>query len=119
MLRSFGYAARAGFRELQRSHSDQRLSHDPWVSAWEAETSALYLRSYLKQMPEGTILPRGEPQKVLLEAFLVEKALYELTYELGNRPDWIDIPLSGLLHLLDSYWAVHEDYRGGLQGAPA
>jgi maltose alpha-D-glucosyltransferase/alpha-amylase len=118
MLRSFGYAARAGFRESQRRHPDSRLPLDAWIRAWESEVSSLYLRSYLRHMGEGPILPAAPARDVLLEGFLLEKGLYELAYELGNRPDWIDIPLTGLLHLLDPQWTRHEDYRGGLQGAP-
>jgi maltose alpha-D-glucosyltransferase/alpha-amylase len=119
MLRSFGYAARAGFREYLPRHHDSRLPLDAWIRAWEREMSALYLRSYLRNMGEGLLLPAAESRDVLLEAFLLEKGLYELSYELGNRPDWIDIPLTGLLHLLDPQWATNEDHRGGMQGAPA
>jgi maltose alpha-D-glucosyltransferase / alpha-amylase len=119
MLRSFGYAARAGFREFQRRHPDSRLPLDAWIRGWESETSGLYLRSYFRHMGEGAVLPAAEARGALLEAFLLEKGLYELAYELGNRPDWIDIPLTGLLQLLDPEWTANEDYRGGLQGAPA
>jgi maltose alpha-D-glucosyltransferase/alpha-amylase len=120
LLRSYGYAARAGLREFERQHPEARLSLEPWIRGWEAEVSARYLRSYFQRIEEGpSIVPASEARQVLLEAFLIEKGVYELGYELGNRPDWIDIPLRALLQLLDPEWVGHEDHRGGLQGTPA
>ena len=50
----------------------------------------------------GTFLPK-EPEQVnvLLSAYVIEKAMYEIVYELNNRPDWVRIPLRGVLDLLD------------------
>jgi maltose alpha-D-glucosyltransferase/alpha-amylase len=52
-------------------------------------------------MSDSGLLPGDTSRDALLEAFLLEKGLYELSYELGSRPDWIDIPLTGLLQLLE------------------
>jgi maltose alpha-D-glucosyltransferase/alpha-amylase len=101
VLRSFGYAARAGLRLFLRNQTEPRLHLDPWIDAWEAEACAIFLRSYLKHMGEGPLLPGAAARDALLDAFVLEKALYELAYELGNRPEWIDIPLAGLLQLVD------------------
>jgi maltose alpha-D-glucosyltransferase/alpha-amylase len=101
MLRSFSYAARAGFRIFLRNEPESRLVRDPWIRAWETAACAIFLRSYLKHMGEGPLLPGPQSRATLLAAFLLDKALYEFAYELGNRPDWIDIPLAGLLQLVD------------------
>jgi maltose alpha-D-glucosyltransferase / alpha-amylase len=99
MLRSFGYAARAGLRICLRHKPDAVL--EPWVRAWEAEASRIFVAAYLKQVGDSPALPNTAAQQVLLQAFVLDKAMYELAYELGNRPDWVDIPLDGLLGLLE------------------
>jgi maltose alpha-D-glucosyltransferase/alpha-amylase len=101
VMRSFSYAARAGFKVFHRSEAESRPSLEPWVHAWESDASAIFLDSYLKRMGDGPLLPGAASRQALLEAFILEKALYELAYELGNRPDWVDIPLAGLLQLVD------------------
>ena len=57
---------------------------------------------YLKQFGDAAVLPNSAARDVLLQAFVLDKAIYELAYELGNRPDWVDIPLDGLLGLLEA-----------------
>ena len=99
MLRSFGYAARAGLRICLRHKPDAQL--DPWMRAWEGEASRIFVSAYLKQFGEAAALPNRTARDVLLEAFVLDKAIYELAYELGTRPDWVDIPLDGLLGLLE------------------
>jgi maltose alpha-D-glucosyltransferase/alpha-amylase len=50
-------------------------------------------------MDDSPILPKGDAFDLLLQTFIVDKALYELGYELNNRPEWVHIPLAGLLRL--------------------
>jgi len=99
MLRSFGYAARAGLRICLRHKPDAVL--EPWMRAWEHEASRIFVSAYLKQFGDAAALPNSVAREVLLQAFVLDKATYELAYELGNRPDWVDIPLDGLLGLLE------------------
>jgi maltose alpha-D-glucosyltransferase/alpha-amylase len=62
----------------------------------------IYLRGYLAALDTSGLLPSAaHNRRALLHAFVVDKAIYELSYELGNRPDWADIPLDGLLRLLE------------------
>ena len=62
---------------------------------------AAFLDAYLKAAAPAGFLPlAAEEVQLLLDAFLMEKALYELSYELNNRPDWVSIPLQGILQLL-------------------
>jgi maltose alpha-D-glucosyltransferase/alpha-amylase len=100
MLRSFGYAARAGLKTFLASNPDVGPALEPWVSGWELHAAATYLNAYLKQIADSGLLPGGTNRDLLLRALLLDKAFYELAYELNNRPDWVDIPLAGLLRLL-------------------
>ncbi len=101
MLRSFGYASRAGLRLFLRDHPDAGPLLEPWLRAWETVASRRFLASYLKHVADTPLLPAASARDALLEAFVLDKAFYELFYELGNRPDWVDIPLDGLLRLLE------------------
>jgi maltose alpha-D-glucosyltransferase / alpha-amylase len=102
MLRSFSYAASTALAAatLTRPEDLERLT--PWAELWETWVSATFLRGYLATA--SAFLPSRESDdfRVMLQAFVVDKALYEVGYELNNRPDWIQIPLLGLLHLLSS-----------------
>jgi maltose alpha-D-glucosyltransferase / alpha-amylase len=101
MLRSFHYAAYAALRGQSHAHPAQH-SHVPieqWANYWSAWVSAAFLRRYLATAREGEFLPTDPQQlETLLRAYLLEKTLYELRYELNNRPDWVSIPLEGLGH---------------------
>ena len=94
MLRSFSYAGVAGLG-VDPDRTEQR-------HAWEQEASNAFLSGYREAYPDGSDHV-GSPAvaQQLLRAFLLEKSLYELMYELNNRPDWISIPLQGILELLE------------------
>jgi maltose alpha-D-glucosyltransferase/alpha-amylase len=104
MLRSFDYVCHAAAADhLARTplDNDDRRQLDEWINFWVAWTSAACLRSYLAVAAGASFLPRSEAHvQLLLEAYLAEKALYELQYELNNRPDWAPIPLKGLVRLM-------------------
>ncbi len=87
MLRSFGYAAGTARR---------RGAPAPGIAAWERGARDAFLDAYVAACPD--LLPKGPVQ--LLTAFEVDKAVYEVAYEQGNRPDWVDIPLEGLRAVL-------------------
>jgi maltose alpha-D-glucosyltransferase/alpha-amylase len=89
MLRSFSYAAAAGFGTATSKERDE----------WERVAAEAFLAGYRNAIGNTTnVDPQIEAQ--LLRAFVLEKALYEIVYEVNNRPDWIAIPLSGILGLL-------------------
>jgi maltose alpha-D-glucosyltransferase/alpha-amylase len=99
MLRSFHYAAHAALCRQTNTLMVQHpaISLEQWANYWSAWVSASFLRSYLAVAASGDFLPASRPQlEILLRAYLLEKALYELRYELNNRPDWISIPLQGI-----------------------
>jgi maltose alpha-D-glucosyltransferase/alpha-amylase len=101
MLRSFGYAAYAGLSAHSTTRPGDATRLEPWAHAWQAWTSAAFLRTYLDIAGAATFLPStAQETERLLDAFVLDKALYELRYELNNRPDWVRIPLWSILRFL-------------------
>jgi maltose alpha-D-glucosyltransferase/alpha-amylase len=103
MLRSFHYAASFALVNRQKSGAPagrlENLEH--WAEFWQRWVGAEFLKSYLQEAAGGRFVPgRREELRVLLGALLLEKAVYELSYELNNRPDWVGIPLRGIRQLL-------------------
>jgi maltose alpha-D-glucosyltransferase/alpha-amylase len=100
MLRSFSYAANTALNAATRTRPDDTERLKPWAQLWETWVSAVFLRAYLTAVRDAGILPAEDDEvDALLQAFVVDKALYELGYELNNRPDWVVVPLTGLQHL--------------------
>ena len=100
MLRSFSYAAYASLLSYAARGPDVSALLEPCAHSWELIVSAAFLRSYRSVADGAPFLPTGRDAfRRLLEAFVLDKALYELRYELNNRPTWIRIPLSGILSL--------------------
>ncbi len=102
MLRSFSYGARTALDRVRHLHPENSASLSAWSDSWESAAGKSFLRAYLEtavSMP--TLIPEPEQREPMLRALLLEKALYELLYELNNRPAWLAIPLHGLLNLLD------------------
>jgi len=89
MLRSFAYAASAS-----------PLLHGVEPPAgWEEQARAQFLAGY-RSTVEQSLVPSGSGMDRLLSVFELEKAVYELRYELNNRPDWVGIPVAGILRML-------------------
>jgi maltose alpha-D-glucosyltransferase/alpha-amylase len=79
--------------------ADWRLGR--WAVAWYQWVSALFLRGYFETAGAAHWLPQTQSEvKALLDAYTLEKGLMEIEYELANRPDWIRIPLHGVLEQL-------------------
>jgi maltose alpha-D-glucosyltransferase/alpha-amylase len=106
MLRSFhyvGYAALLTQQERGLITSSAAPGLAPWIRFWHDWACAAFLRSYLDTAGAGCFLPSSEDElSGLLDAYLLEKAIYELGYELNNRPAWVSIPLHGILSLVDA-----------------
>jgi maltose alpha-D-glucosyltransferase/alpha-amylase len=100
MLRSFSYAKWRALRHVaQDADSFDKLA--PLARAWEAEVRQTYLQAYDQVALSAGIYGTSEAGCGLLGLFELEKALYELRYEIGNRPDWVRIPLQGILGLAE------------------
>jgi len=105
MVRSFHYASRAvamrADRDLVGPHGHREL--EPWLFAWYRWVSAAFLRAYLEVPGVGWLLPPDRMELgAMIDFFLLQKAVYELSYEANVRPDWVDIPARGILDVLDS-----------------
>jgi maltose alpha-D-glucosyltransferase / alpha-amylase len=104
MIRSFHYASRAAARRLDRDlHPSLGPSLESWLTLWYRWVSGTFLRDYLELTSGAGFLPTDEAQlSGLLDFFLLEKAVYELGYEVNSRPSWVDIPARGILDILDA-----------------
>ncbi|NJL98944.1 MAG: maltose alpha-D-glucosyltransferase [Synechococcaceae cyanobacterium SM2_3_2] len=107
MLRSFQYAVNMALRNqvasglLSEDVTDQGEGLLAWGQFWERWVSASFLSSYLEAASASAFLPQNKLElRILLDAYLLEKAIYELGYELNSRPDWVGIPLRGILQLM-------------------
>jgi maltose alpha-D-glucosyltransferase/alpha-amylase len=103
MLRSFDYALRMAFSEQDTSSVLVRSSLERWSDAWRDEVRAAFLTAYGEATRGAEFIPpdAGAFARVLA-VFELEKAVYELGYEMNNRPDWIWIPVQGIQQILGS-----------------
>jgi maltose alpha-D-glucosyltransferase / alpha-amylase len=101
MLRSFSYAAYAGLFAHTANRPDQYPHFERWARLWQTWACAAFLKTYFATARKASFVATDPPQReALLQLFLLDKALYELNYELNNRPDWARIPLKGILDIL-------------------
>ena len=100
MLRSFSYAGQTAQWNHALRRADDLEHLEPWTRLWESAISAEFLRAYRTVVADTLCVP-AEPEAfgTLLDAYLLDKAFYELRYELDNRPEWIRIPIAGILSL--------------------
>jgi maltose alpha-D-glucosyltransferase/alpha-amylase len=105
MLRSFSYAVHSALRERRDRGMPEDSEHsiEAWGRFWQVWVSSIYLGSYLDQARKAGFLTAGADEvELLLDMFMLDKAVYEVAYELNNRPDWLDVPLQGILELLQA-----------------
>jgi maltose alpha-D-glucosyltransferase/alpha-amylase len=104
MLRSFNYASQTALFEQADAGlvAPERFeTAEKWTKVWTAWACAGFLTGYLNTLGDSPIVPADrDEQRAMLDSFLLEKAVYELSYELNNRPDWVRIPLRGILELM-------------------
>jgi maltose alpha-D-glucosyltransferase/alpha-amylase len=100
MMRSFHYAAETALPE-KSGQSGRYENLIPWSRAWHEWMSSVFLRSYFQTAAGAPFLPTVDAG-FILEVFLLEKVFYELKYELNNRPDWVHIPLAGIVDIIDT-----------------
>ncbi len=109
MLRSFNYAARSALSNVSIERADYAAELESWVRFWEKRTREVFLEGYREGARECPSYPKNpEHARKLLELFTLEKALYEVRYELDNRPEWVGIPVRGILDILDEPAATEE-----------
>ena len=100
MLRSFDYAAHVALQSDQID-ATARPRLVGWGDFWSTCVSAAFLKSYLATAGKASFVPQTPDDLDLqLTTMLLEKALYELRYEMNVRPDWVHIPLRGILEVV-------------------
>ena len=106
MIRSFRYAAHSAVKHQMgfttRPDDDLPVLQN-WAKYWYTWVSVSFLTSYLGTLTPAHLLPE-EPEnlRILMDAYLLDKAVYEIGYEMNNRPDWLEVPLEGILDLMEA-----------------
>ena len=110
MLRSFDYAAAAVLRAGSEENPEIHAEVERQAAEWMSLARDAFLQAYEATI-EGTASFPGDPEQArrLLDLLLLEKALYEISYEANNRPGWLDIPVGGVLALLNQRLPPHPD----------
>ncbi len=109
MMRSFHYAA-FGKLLLNENYREKDLELlEQAAEQWQHYISRFYLGAYMERIGMGTDL--SEENDILIRTFLLEKAIYELGYELNGRPDWTIVPLRGIHYLVSRYVMEKEEKR--------
>jgi maltose alpha-D-glucosyltransferase/alpha-amylase len=115
MLRSFDYARWSAL--LQSTYSDaDRVRLAPLANVWVREVREMFLGSYHESTEGSGLYDSFAEVQGLIKLFELEKALYEMRYEIGNRPEWINVPLQGVLALCGILPAVETDNSSHSEG---
>jgi len=102
MLRSFNYAAHSALKQATAARPAEPVDVAPRLRAWETAATAHFMRGYAAGIDSAVSCPaNAADRRRLLDLFLIEKALYEIRYELDNRPAWLDVPVAGLRQMLE------------------
>ncbi len=105
MLRSFHYVSHAAlFGDVPGivPSSEGRSQLEKWAHMWYRWVSAVFLKEYVQASAAAQYVPQQTDEfRILLAAYMIERALIEIEYELEQRPAWIRIPVHGILELLD------------------
>ena len=97
MIRSFHYAAYGSLLLDNQTRAEDTEKLMPHVTQWYHYMSGFFLKSYLETVSDASFVPKDTADlEILLQTFLLQKAVYELNYELNNRPDWVIVPLRGI-----------------------
>ncbi|HBG06998.1 MAG: maltose alpha-D-glucosyltransferase [Geobacteraceae bacterium GWC2_58_44] len=101
MMRSFYYAAYAVLMQRTQVREEDVPYLVPWVQAWYRYNAGIFLASYQKSVAGSSFMPKEQEEAdIMLHTFMLDKALYELGYELNNRPEWVSLPIRGIMELL-------------------
>lgn len=101
MLRSYHYAAYHALLQSRSIRTEDSAFLAGFADLWYAYSAQQFMTSYEETLGEAPFLPRQrEDRSLLLRSFTLGKAIYEIGYELNNRPDWVKIPLRGILRLM-------------------
>jgi maltose alpha-D-glucosyltransferase / alpha-amylase len=101
MVRSFHYAAYSALFNYSAIRQDDFDILEKWAELWYHYISGTYLKTYTEALGATRLIPDNkEDLKTMLDTYILEKAVYELGYELNNRPDWVIIPIKGIYYIM-------------------
>lgn len=104
MLRSFHYAVYSVFFQRSKIHPDDASVMRLWIEPWYYYITGAFLNSYLETIKGYDIVPEEKDElNILLNVFLIDKSIYEIGYELNNRPDWVIIPMHGIRMIMKGF----------------
>jgi maltose alpha-D-glucosyltransferase/alpha-amylase len=104
MLRSFHYAVFATLLLHKSIREEDIIALESAADFWYSHISDIFINAYFETIGKAEFLPKTKKElKTLLQLYLLDKAIYELGYELNNRPDWIVIPLRGIRYVMDTF----------------
>ncbi|MDP8267028.1 MAG: maltose alpha-D-glucosyltransferase [Candidatus Aceula meridiana] len=104
MLRSFHYAAYSTLLMKKSIREEDVPFLESAVEFWYEHVSKIFIKSYCEAIGQAEFLPKKEKElETLLQIYLLDKSIYELGYELNNRPDWVLIPLRGIKQVLSNF----------------
>lgn len=121
MVRSFHYAAHAALRTVHSRYPNLPSQPGllPWVEQWYRTARAAFLRGYRTTAGQAAFSPQSQAEfNLLLDIHMLDKAFYELTYELNNRPDWVWLPLASLLQFVEPSQAIEDEDTVGKRPVP-
>jgi maltose alpha-D-glucosyltransferase / alpha-amylase len=101
MIRSFHYAVHVVLLKEVSVRPEDLRALSPWADLWYRCVAAIFLGAYLESAQGALFIPtEKEELRTMLRVFLLEKAIYEVGYELNNRPEWVGIPLRAIRSLI-------------------
>ncbi len=102
MIRSFHYAVYGRYLQYADVRPEDADYLAEWIDPWYRMVSGIFLNAYRRTVGDAAFVPSDpEELRLLLDVFLLEKAVYEVGYEINNRPDWLRIPVNGIEFILE------------------
>ena len=101
LIRSIDYSATAALLRALKPAPDEHGKIEQGLDQWREQSATTFFKAYREKLMETRLWPeKPEDTQRLLDFFLLEKAFYEIEYELSHRPDWLRVPLAGMLRIL-------------------
>jgi maltose alpha-D-glucosyltransferase / alpha-amylase len=101
MIRSFHYVAYGSLFLNEQMRTEDQLRLLPYAEYWHRCMSGLFIQAYFETAAAGRFIPDNQHDlEILIKIFMLEKAIYELNYELNNRPDWVVVPLRSIISMM-------------------
>jgi maltose alpha-D-glucosyltransferase/alpha-amylase len=109
LMRSIDYSTTAALERAPKSTPEEHDKIARALAVWRDVSAATFVRAYREGLTDARLWPQDvEESDRLLDLFLIEKALYEIEYELSHRPQWLRVPLAGILRILAAHQEVQE-----------